>query len=150
MTPEEQTRITQRIAARKEAEAILELIAESATRIAATGKDASRHYLETIDATVHAALQPSEKPAVAKANPISTPVKPERELPPDATEALEIIDEMEELASEVPDAGQDFAADVLEKAKSIGRTVERARSVTAAQWDALNNMRDGLARWIRD
>ena len=70
--------------------------------------------------------------------------------PPDVAEALEIIDEMEELAMEIPDAGQDFAADVLEKARSIGRTIERSNSVTQPQMEALENMCSGLARWIRD
>ena len=130
-----------RIDARKEAETILELITETTLRFA--NKDVRRHFLETIDATVHTALQPTEKPAVAKP-------APKRELPSDAAEALEIIDEMEELALEVPDAAEDFTADVLEKAKSIGRTIERANSVTGPQFEALRNMRDGLARWIRD
>ena len=68
----------------------------------------------------------------------------------DVKEALAIIDEMEELAGEVPEAAEDFATNVLEKAQSIGRTIERSRSVTSNQLDALNNMRDGLTRWIRD
>ena len=181
-----------RIDARKEAEAILELITETTLRW--VSKDIRRHFLEIIDQTVHTALSngkanphleairqlrkatrgtvttrqlaewlgvsPTQlcewapgEPPTGKPDFVETAatVKPERiSLPSDAAEALEIIDEMEELALEVPDAGQDFAADVLEKARSIGRTIERANSVTGPQFEALRNMRDGLARWIRD
>jgi len=144
-------RIKARIDARKEAEAILELIAETTLRWPDTSKDARRHFLETIDATVHGALFPFPAKPPEKPVPKPTPEeRKERNVPPDAQEALESIDEMEELALEVPDAGQDFAADVLEKARSIGRTIARANSVTGPQFEALRNMRDGLARWIRD
>jgi hypothetical protein len=62
-------------------------------------------------------------------------------------EALAIIDEMEQLAEEI--AWED-APDVLEKAQSIGRTIERTSNVTDNQMTALESMRDAMAAWIRD
>lgn len=147
MTTIDETRVKARIEARKEANAILELISETTMRWADDQKDIRRHFLETIDATVHAALFP---PAVEKLFPTPPSVGPEKHLPGDVVLALDIIDDMEAMAMEVPDAGHDFAMDVLEKARSIGRTIERSNSVTAPQMDALENMRSGLARWIRD
>ncbi len=142
--------IIARVAARKEADAILELIAEIVNRWPDSEKDARRHFLEIIDATVHGVLFP-----VAVAKPV-VPVRKvasERqigELPPDAQRALKIVDEIESLTDEVPEAAEDFATDVLQKSISIGMTIMRANSVTANQSSALENMRDGLARWIRD
>ena len=69
--------------------------------------------------------------------------------PLEVRRALAVIDEIEELAADVPDAGQDYAESVLKTAGDIGETIQQHRSVTPAQERALRNMRDGLARWIR-
>ena len=66
---------------------------------------------------------------------------------PDVAAALSLISEMEDMIDEIE---WDDAADVLDRAQSIGRTIEAARSVTGPQLDALNHMRDAMARWIRD
>lgn len=63
-------------------------------------------------------------------------------------EAIELCDEIESLASEVPERGQDFASSVCEKAASIRESVEEHETATATQIQALENMRDGLSRWI--
>jgi hypothetical protein len=64
--------------------------------------------------------------------------------------AIELCDEIDEMANEVPEPGFDFAESVRERAKAIGETVERLGRVTDAQTQALLNMRDGLAAWLHD
>ena len=179
-----------RIDARKEAEAILDLITETTLRFA--DKDIRRHFLEIIDQTVHTALSngkanphleairqlrkatrgtvttrqlaewlgvsptqlcewaPGEPPTGKPDFVERTEQEEKKPLPPDVREALEVCDEMESLAEEVPSAGEDFAFDVLEKMRSIRGTIERSKSVTVNQKIALENMCSGLARWIRD
>ena len=68
----------------------------------------------------------------------------------EVAEALALFAEMEDMESEIPEPGQDFASDVLEKARSIGSTISRSNSVTGPQRDALENMLAGMQRWIRD
>jgi hypothetical protein len=68
----------------------------------------------------------------------------------DVEAALELVDEIEELAEQMPSAGQEFAESVLANAKSIAATIERSGRVSPAQRKALNNFADGLAAWIHD
>lgn len=63
-------------------------------------------------------------------------------------EAMELVDEIVALADDVPDRGADFAESVREKSLSIGETIERTDRVTEAQAEALENMRNGLLRWM--
>lgn len=67
-----------------------------------------------------------------------------------AAEAFEICDEIESMMNDIPEAGEVFAGSVSDKASSIRRTVEANNHATPAQISALENMRDGLSRWIRD
>jgi hypothetical protein len=59
------------------------------------------------------------------------------------------VGQIQDLAEEVPPDGEEFAESVVEKSAAILATVETQRSATAAQLDALANMRDGLQRWVR-
>lgn len=68
----------------------------------------------------------------------------------DVTRALWIVDEIEELAGQVPERGEEYAESVLGKAASIGEAIEERGHVTEGQITALENMRDGLQRWVRD
>jgi hypothetical protein len=67
----------------------------------------------------------------------------------DLDEAAELIEEIKELCEEICSAGRDFADSVLEKTESIEESITDRGSVTSGQLEALENMRDGLARWFR-
>lgn len=70
----------------------------------------------------------------------------------DVDEAIEMVNEIQSLAesSDLPSAGEEFAASVSEKAGSIGETIEESGYVTENQERALENMLSGLRRWFRD
>lgn len=63
-------------------------------------------------------------------------------------EAIELSEEIADMANQVPSAGQEFAESVSEQTADIIATAKDRNYVTAKQLDALRNMRDGLARWI--
>jgi|SRR5208283_2918990 len=94
-------------------------------------------------------------PAVTLPTP---PAKTERErrdelkatVPSDVAEALEMADEIENLASDLPAEGEDFGMSVLEKSGDIARNIAAHNRVTDAQREALSNMLDGLRRWFHD
>lgn len=65
------------------------------------------------------------------------------------SEALELCDEIESLADQVPERGEDFARSVLDRMSDIRATIEERNTATSGQIQALENMRDGLSRWIR-
>lgn len=67
----------------------------------------------------------------------------------DVEDALELCDEIEREADEVPDAGEDFAERAREKASNIRARIEETGRVTPKQLTALENMESGLYRWIR-
>ena len=69
---------------------------------------------------------------------------------PDVEEALAIAEEIEALASELPEDGEDFGTSVTEKAADIARNIEAHNRVTDKQLDALENMLAGLQRWFPD
>lgn len=64
-------------------------------------------------------------------------------------EAIDLCDEIESLAEDVPERGEDFASSVCDQAGGIRETVERLGAATDAQVTALENMKSGLSRWIR-
>lgn len=64
-------------------------------------------------------------------------------------EALELVEQIEAEADDVPERGEDFAASVVEKSKDIGTTIEVNEHVSDAQRTALDNMLAGLQRWTR-
>lgn len=61
--------------------------------------------------------------------------------------ALELVDQIEDAAMDVPERGEDFAASVVDTATSIGNTIEENEHVTDKQMDALENILSGLERW---
>lgn len=64
-------------------------------------------------------------------------------------DALDLVEEIESAAEDVPERGEDFAASVLECANSIGDTIEQNEHATPRQMEALENMIEGLMRWTR-
>lgn len=65
----------------------------------------------------------------------------------DWEEALALVGEIEDEADDVPEAGEDFAASVSDRASAIGDTIEERSHVTDAQMAALENMMSGLRKW---
>ena len=68
----------------------------------------------------------------------------------DVAHAWELINEIDLLAEDVPERGEDFALSILEKAADIGCYIDEHNHVTKKQLAALENMLDGLRAWIRD
>lgn len=73
----------------------------------------------------------------------------------DVNEALElgqkILDMIEDDVSEeaIENADPDFFSNVEEKTKGIMQTIEERQRVSDGQANALQNMHDGVAKWIR-
>lgn len=68
----------------------------------------------------------------------------------DVTTAMELAEEINELICELPEAGEDFGMSVAERASEIARTVEERMEATSSQIEALENMLEGVKKWIRD
>ena len=51
-------------------------------------------------------------------------------------------------AEDVPERGEDFAQSVIEKIEAIMETVEDQEKVSRGQWDALQNMHEGVLKWL--
>ena len=56
-------------------------------------------------------------------------------------EALSLAEQIDELAGELPEEGEEFGLSVSEKAADIARNTEAHNRVTDKQMDALQNMR---------
>lgn len=70
----------------------------------------------------------------------------------DVTEAMEVVDEINDLIEEYDgdsDDARDFFDSVLEKADGILQTIENRGRVTDNQAAALENMLGGVRKWIR-
>ena len=65
-------------------------------------------------------------------------------------EALSIAEEIESMAADLPEEGEDFGESVAEKAADIAANIKSHNRVTDNQLNALENMRDGLSRWFPD
>lgn len=64
------------------------------------------------------------------------------------TEALDLIEEIFDMADEAPERAEEFVSSVQDKAASIQEYIEQKNHVTPMQLDALRNMRSGLSRWL--
>lgn len=53
------------------------------------------------------------------------------------------------MCEEVPERGEDFAMSVSEKVSDIIASIEDRGYVTEGQQDALDNMEEGVAKWLR-
>lgn len=70
----------------------------------------------------------------------------------DITEAMEVVDEINDLIEEYDgdsEDARDFFDSVSEKADGILQTIENRGRVTDNQAAALENMLDGVRKWIR-
>ena len=66
----------------------------------------------------------------------------------DIEEAIALAKSILEDIEELPEVAEDFAASVGEKAASIIEWIEEHDHVTDGQIMALENMRDGIDRWL--
>lgn len=71
----------------------------------------------------------------------------------EVSEALTLVQKIEDtidgLPDRVQDRGADFFESVREKAGSIAETIEERGEVTEAQQAALENMLEGVRKWVR-
>lgn len=67
----------------------------------------------------------------------------------DVSEALELGQSIMDDADDVPEGGEDFAAGVSATTSDIMETIEERGQVTEGQAGALQNMRNGLDKWLR-
>jgi hypothetical protein len=98
-------------------------------------------------------LKPPTTPPPCKTTITKTGSKPKcRVCVPDNSSdvqcALSLADQIESMADEVPERGQEFADSVRGRAAEIAETIEERGSVTENQMAALENMAAGLQRWI--
>jgi hypothetical protein len=62
--------------------------------------------------------------------------------------AIEDCDSILSQCDEIPERGEEFADSIREKVGSIRDWIEENKTVTPAQLQALENMADGVGRWI--
>lgn len=62
--------------------------------------------------------------------------------------ALDTCERIQEKCDEMPDRGWDFAESVREKTRDIAENIEKFQRVTDGQLAALENMSNGLDRWL--
>jgi hypothetical protein len=81
-------------------------------------------------------------------------VPEEPEVPPDVREALGVVEDIkytvEKVDEHVREEREDFFGSVVKKAKAIGATIEKTNRVTAGQREALDNMLEGVRKWVHD
>lgn len=65
----------------------------------------------------------------------------------------QLLDEIDTLigdCEDLPEAGEDFANSVDEKARSIRATITEHEHCSQRQKDAISNMQDGVNKWFTD
>lgn len=99
-----------------------------------------------------ARLANEKLPQSQTAKVTATPPAPRRgitvNLGPSLKLAQELIEDIRELAGDMPDRGLEFAESVVARTDGIAETIDTNASVTAAQITALQNMANGLRAWI--
>jgi hypothetical protein len=86
----------------------------------------------------------------------NTKIKPEEQSKPECaifidTDIDDLVDEIRELADNViPDSGIEYAESCLETVDSIYKFFECNEYITNAQRRALENIKSGLQKWIRE
>jgi len=65
-------------------------------------------------------------------------------------DAKEVFFEIQDLVDQVPEGGEEFADSVMKKSLDIMSTVESMEGATENQLRALENMRNGLEKWVRN
>lgn len=63
-------------------------------------------------------------------------------------DALRLCDEILSNIDLLPDRAQEFGESVGDKIRSISATIEEMEHVTSNQWNAIQNMGNGVKRWL--
>lgn len=124
----------QNVSLRKEAQEIIDLIGYKPSR-----------FWEVLIELASEKLPPKPEPIPFTPTKVHKP-KRRGELTPEY--AYEVCDEIESLADDVPERAEDFAESVCETSAGIRETIEQRDSVTEKQITALENIRDGLRKWV--
>lgn len=66
----------------------------------------------------------------------------------DADDAIGFADDILSMIDELPDRAYDFGESIREKVEGIKQTIEERQCVTHGQWEALDNMKGGVERWL--
>ncbi len=66
----------------------------------------------------------------------------------EATDALDLCEEILGKLDDLPDEAEEFASSVGEKTESIQNYIERYGRVSPKQKTALENMLEGVDRWL--
>lgn len=133
--PSPSTIRNQNVSLRKEAQEIIDLIGYKPSR-----------FWEVLIELAGEKLPP--KPSLPLNPPPLPPHKSKRRDVLTPEYAYELCDEIESLAEDVPERAEVFAESVCETAASIRETIEQRESVTEKQINALENIRDGLRKWV--
>lgn len=68
----------------------------------------------------------------------------------DVETATDLIEQIESIVEDLPEEAEDFGMSVAETASDISKYIDERGTVTKKQLTALENMLDGLQRWIHD
>lgn len=139
--------IEQNIANRKRAEDSAAAIAALLSEELAVIEDKDHFWRRFDELTRPKAAEPEAKHSqTPETNAVASDLQIDSETGND--EVDDLLAEMHELAEQVPDVGQGFAESVLETIKGISDTVRETGIATDKQIVALENMRDGLRKWV--
>lgn len=74
--------------------------------------------------------------------------KPETKNNDDAKEAIESLEEIIEMCEDIPENGEEFAESVADNCRSMIEAIQNFNRVTKFQWNAIENWRSGVERWL--
>ena len=66
----------------------------------------------------------------------------------DIEETIELAEEIKDLTEEIPEEGIDLACGITKSVEGIVSNIEAYGNVTDRQWDALENMKAGVEKWL--
>lgn len=104
----------------------------------------------TVRCTVCSHVHSWTAPQCLPVPPCPACVKAIRRKQSDVQSALDQCDEILGMVEDMPDAGMEYGESVAETVSGIQETIEKFDRVTDAQQRALDNLQDGVERWLRD
>jgi len=132
-----ESHVRARVAGRRAAEEFLTLVLEESSDISKRhGVEGGVAFLLSLVEQLNCILPADREAAIAPAEEAAW------------ESAIKLCDEILDDCGEVGDAGQEFAASVMETTASIRGGVLRSKRVSLAQQDALQNMHAGILRWL--
>lgn len=148
MSSDANQRVQEKIAARDQAVAAIELLREQAEQIP---EHARELFWKCIQEAIPFVAKPRE--SVIR-NPVTTSNRNRNldldldvSVPDSVAEAIEQCDRILSTVDELPEAADDFAAGVQETIRGIRDTISKTMRVTDKQQAALDNMESGCDAW---